>query len=98
MAPMQSPPGKIHERFHHDRQIQHVPGIPVWAQGARRRHYRTAQALLHAIHDPQGTAAGRSRGDLLAGRTMFSPTRLSRQLQRPPRIGAIDRAMGTCRH
>ena len=40
------------------------------------------QTSLHAIRNPKGNIAGFRRGDLLADLTMFSPTRLSRQLRR----------------
>lgn len=56
------------------------------------------QALLHAIQDPKGNIAGFRRGDLLAGLTMFSPTRLSRQLRRLLEIGVVKRVAGTYRY
>jgi DNA-binding HxlR family transcriptional regulator len=55
-------------------------------------------ALLHAIQDPKGSIAGFRRGDLLAELTIFSPTRLSRQLRRLLDIGLIKRVIGRYRY
>ena len=56
------------------------------------------QTLLHAIRNPKGNIAGFRRGDLLADLTMFSPTRLSRQLRRLLDIGVVKRVAGTYRY
>jgi hypothetical protein len=56
------------------------------------------RALLHAIQDPKGNIAGFRRGGLLSVLSMFSPTRLSRQLRRLLDIGVVKRATGTYRY
>jgi hypothetical protein len=56
------------------------------------------QELLHAIQDPRGNIAGFRRRDLLDRLTMFTPTRLSRQLRRLLDIGVIKRVRGTYRY
>jgi len=56
------------------------------------------QALLHAMQDPKRNIAGFRRGDLSAVLTMFSPTRLSRQLRRLLDIGVVKRVRGTYRY
>jgi hypothetical protein len=56
------------------------------------------QELLHAIQDPKGNIAGFRRRDLLDTLTMFTPTRLSRQLRRMLDIGVIKRVRGTYRY
>jgi hypothetical protein len=55
-------------------------------------------ALSHAPRNPRINIAGVRRGDLLPDRGMFSPTRLSRQLRRPPDIGVIKRVTGAHRY
>lgn len=56
------------------------------------------QELLHAIWNPKRNIAGFRRGDLLHSLTMFTPTRLSRQLRRLLDIGVIKRVTGTYRY
>jgi hypothetical protein len=55
-------------------------------------------ALLHALQNPRVNIAGIRRADLLPDLTMFSPTRLSRQLRRLLNIGVIKRVTGTYRY
>jgi len=63
-------------------------------------------ALLHALQNPRVNIAGIRRADLLPDLTMFSPTRLSRQLRRllnpglrsGQAIGVIKRVTGTYRY
>jgi hypothetical protein len=56
------------------------------------------RALLHAIQDPKGNIAGCRRGDLRSVLSIFSPTRLSRQLRRLLDIGVVKRVIGTYRY
>ena len=56
------------------------------------------RALLHAIQDPRGNIAGFRRGALLSVLSIFSPTRLSRQLRRLLDIGVVKRVIGTYRY
>jgi hypothetical protein len=56
------------------------------------------RALLHAIEDPKGNIAGFRRCGLLSVLSIFSPTRLSRQLRRLLDIGVVKRATGTYRY
>ena len=55
-------------------------------------------ALLQALQNPRVNIAGIRRADLLPDLTMFSPTRLSRQLRRLLNIGVIKRVTGTYRY
>jgi hypothetical protein len=55
-------------------------------------------ALLPALQNPRVNIAGIRRADLLPDLTMFSPTRLSRQLRRLLDIGVIKRVTGTYRY
>jgi hypothetical protein len=55
-------------------------------------------ALLHALQNPRANIAGVRRADLLPDLTMFTPTRLSRQLRRLLDIGVIKRVAGTYRY
>ena len=55
-------------------------------------------ALLQALQNPRVNIAGVRRADLLPDLTMFSPTRLSRQLRRLLDIGVIKRVTGTYRY
>jgi hypothetical protein len=55
-------------------------------------------ALLHALQNPRVNIAGVRRADLLPDLTMFTPTRLSRQLRRLLDIGVIKRVAGTYRY
>ena len=54
--------------------------------------------MLHALQNPRVNIAGIRRADLLPNLTMFSPTRLSRQLRRLLNIGVIKRVTGTYRY
>src|SRR5580692_11473340 len=67
-----------------------VKGINFFAPGD--------SALLHALQNPRVNIAGIRRADLLPDLTMFSPTRLSRQLRRLLNIGVIKRVTGTYRY
>ncbi len=91
------------------RYLAHLSALDDFSAGVRRFRQLTKprevegfaqdeQALLHAIQDPRGNIAGFRRGDLLADLTMFSPTRLSRQLHRLLDIGVIKRVTGTYRY
>jgi DNA-binding HxlR family transcriptional regulator len=67
-----------------------VKGINFFAPGD--------SALLHALQNPRVNIAGIRRADLLPDLTMFSPTRMSRQLRRLLNIGVIKRVTGTYRY
>ena len=67
-----------------------VKGINFFAPGD--------SALLHALQNPRVNIAGIRRADLLPDVTMFSPSRLSRQLRRLLDIGVIKRVTGTYRY
>jgi DNA-binding HxlR family transcriptional regulator len=54
--------------------------------------------LLHALQNPRVNICGVRRGDLLAELSMFSPTRLSRQLRRLLDLGVVKRIKGTYRY
>ena len=67
-----------------------VKGLNSFAQD--ERHCCTRSGI------PKGNIAGFRPSDLLADLTMFSPTRLSRQLRRLRDIGVVKRVAGTYRY